>query len=126
METNTTPKRHGCVTAWLIFMLVANALTIAVYGLFGAKTRASMPSMPAWVSWAFLVGAAANCVFAVFLLLWKRWAFYAFCVPAPVVFVINLSIGVPLLSALLGFLGPVVLYLVLQIGGEEKAWSHLK
>ena len=126
METNTTPKRHGCVTAWLISMLVVNALTIAIYGLFGAKTRAALPSMPAWVRWVFMLGATANCVFAVFLLRWKRWAFYAFCIPTPVVFAINLSIGVPLLSALWGFLGPVILYLVLQIGGEEKTWSHLK
>jgi hypothetical protein len=57
---------------------------------------------------------------------WQKWAFYAFCVVAGVCFVVNMAIGVPLISAVLGLLGPAVLYGVLQIGKEDKGWSHLK
>jgi hypothetical protein len=126
MEANTSPKRHGCVMVWLCYMLIMNALTIAVYALLNEKVRATFPMMANWVLWVFGAGAVANIIFAVFLFRWKRWAFYGYCIPAPIIFAINLSIGIPFLQALIALLGPIILYLALQIGGPNKTWNYLK
>ena len=125
MDT-TLPKRHGCLTAFLIFMLVVNSLTMAIYLIGGHRVTAAFPNAPSWLPYVLAAGCALNVFFTVSIFRWQKWAFYAFCVVAGVCFVINVAIGAPLISAVLGLLGPAVLYGVLHIGKEDKGWSQLK
>ena len=122
------PKRHGCLTALLLFMLVANSLTMAIYLLAGGRGRiaAQFPNAPSWLLYLLEVGCALNIIFTVSVFRWKKWAFYGFCIVAGVCFLINISIGFPWYSAVLGLLGPALLYGVLQIGKEDKGWTQLK
>ncbi|MDR3460606.1 MAG: hypothetical protein P4N60_24520 [Verrucomicrobiae bacterium] len=125
MDT-TPPKRHGCLTVLLIFMLVVNSLTMATYLFAGQRIMAAFPKAPSWLPYVLAVGCALNVFFTVSIFRWQKWAFYAFCVVAGVCFFVNIAIGVPLISAILGLLGPAVLYGVLQIGKEDRGWFHLK
>ncbi|MBW2995668.1 hypothetical protein KY332_00035 [Candidatus Woesearchaeota archaeon] len=110
----TEKKRGALLTTWLILMLIFNGLTALSYLLLGGFLASVPPITPMWTNYFFGVFALLNFVFTIFLFMWKRWAFFAFCVNAVIIFVINLVIGIGIVSALLGLSGPVILYLIMR------------
>ena len=128
-EMASNPKqRHGCVTAWLIFMIIANSLTAVLY-LFAGNTI--VQNMSGNISNTMLIVLAilgiANVVFSVMLLNWKKIGFWGFVITSIVVLIINLSIGLGIAQSVLGLLGIVILYAVLQIKRDDvKAWTNLE
>ena len=128
-EMTSNPKqRHGCVTAWLIFMIIANSLTAVLY-LFAGNTI--VQNMSGNISNTMLIVLAilgiANVVFSVMLLNWKKIGFWGFVITSIVVLIINLSIGLGIAQSVLGLLGIVILYAVLQIKRDDvKAWTNLE
>jgi len=60
------------------------------------------------------------------LLNWNKWVFYGILGVSVAAFLINLSIGLNLASSLIGFIGIGILYWVLNMGGENKAWTRLE
>lgn len=115
----TEKKRGILLTAWLILMLLANAGVAIIYFLFSGLVIALIPTM-SWV--IYIVGflSLLNIVFTIFLFKWKKWAFFAFCAMAGIMFVINILIGTGI-SSVLGFLGPVILWLLLR-----SKWNYLE
>ena len=118
--------RHGCVTAWLVLMIVANSLTAVVNLASEEAIRKTLPDMPSWALPVLASCAALNVVFAIALFAWKKWGFYGFVGTSIVALIVNLRSGVGIIPALFGLLGVVILYAVLQIGGARKAWPQLE
>ncbi len=109
-EPALTPqrKRGGCLTAFLVIMLIANPLTAISYLLNGEAFSRSLPDMPGWAIPALGVIALANFVCAIGLWQWKKWGMYGFAgLSLITVFVNAVSIGIGL--ALFGLLGVVIL-----------------
>ena len=119
-------KRHGCLTAWLIFMIVANSLATLVYLLAGEIIRQNLPEFPVGMILVLAGLCAFNVVCAVALFNWKIWGFYGFVATSILALVANLNAGTHPVKALLGLLGVVLLYAVLQIGNENKGWTQLE
>src|SRR5262249_27191787 len=120
------PKsRHGCATAWLVFMIIANAAVALMYLAMGGEIQRQVPHFPGSALPVLIVCVLLNIVFAVACLFWKKWGFYGFAVMSVVIFIINLLAGVGIQSAT-GLLGVVILYAVLQIGGEHSTWKQLE
>ncbi len=84
-----------------------------------------MLPIPDWAFPVLGVIGVFNLVCAIALFAWKKWGFYGFIVSSAVTFAINLAIGVPVVHALMGFVGVLVLYCVLQIGNGNKGWPQL-
>jgi hypothetical protein len=65
-----------------------------------------------------------NVIAAVALLRWRRWGFWLFVASALAGLAVNLSIGMPqgIFGAVVGI---AILYGVLHIGKERKAWPRL-
>jgi hypothetical protein len=119
-------QRHGCLTAWLVLVIVINTLVALLY-LFGSSAVASaLPSSRSWAIPVLAVLAVANVAFAVALFLWKRWGFYGFVATSVVGFALNIALGVNVAQALFGLAGVAILYGVLQIGNENKGWPQLE
>jgi len=107
-DKSQPPKRHWCFTAWLILALLSSiwvAVTIPGLGL---------------------IYCVANIVLIGALFKWRRWGFLGFLVVAAVMFLANLSDGVGILRSAYVFVSVAVLYVVLQVGGDKKAWNYLK
>ena len=123
----TQKQRHGCVTAWLILMIILNSLTTISY-LFASEFIAGVNYTSKTMVLLLGVLGVANVIFAVMLLKWKKLGFWGFVVSSIVVFIINLSIGIGIGQSLLGLLGVAILYGVLQIKnkGSVKTWGILK
>jgi len=110
---NTTKKRGALLTIWLILMLIANTGTVITYLLGGEFITSVLPTIPSWSIYALTIFGLLNVLFTIFLFMWKKWAFFAFCGSAGIIFVINLIIGMGF-SSILGLGGPIILYLILR------------
>jgi hypothetical protein len=119
-------NRHGCLTAWLVLMIIANSATALMY-LFGSGAiRQSLPNMPGWAFPVLIVMSLFNLVCAIALFQWKKWGFWGFCGSSVVALVVNLSVGPGIGPALGGVVGVLLLYGVLHIGKENKGWPQLE
>lgn len=121
-------QRHGCVTAWLVFMLIANALAGAAYLLFGELMAQSFPKpIPQSTLLGFGALAIVNLLLAIMLFQWKKWAFWAFAVSSLIAFAINLSLGLGTATSILGLSGFFILFGILQIRKDGvSAWQNLE
>ena len=119
-----TKERHGCVTAYLVFMLVANAITCLVYVFMSDTILRNLPQAEDWMIPVLIVGSLLNVVFGVALLRWKKWGFYGFAALGLLIFVLNVMAGLGGQS-LAGLVGIGILYVVLQVAkeGRPKAWE---
>lgn len=109
----TEKKRGTLLTIWLILMIIFNGITFLLYLGDGSFITSILSKIPTWAIYTFGIFALLNLVFAIFLLMWKRWAFFALCGSAGLIFIINLIIGTGI-SSLLGLIGPAILYLIMR------------
>ena len=118
-------QRHGCLTAVLVLMIIANSAAALMY-LFGSSSiKQSLPGMPSWALVVMGVFSVFNLVCAVAIFKWKKWGFWGFIASSIVVLFVNLSIGMGIGQSLLGLVGIALLYGVLHIGKENKGWPQL-
>ena len=118
MAAMQSRERGGCLTAWLIVVLIANAL-IAFYYL--TSTPALQQVYPTISSAVFLLLAligALNIVSAIGLWTWHKWGFYLFAITSVITLVINIGIGLPIVSSLTGLIGVAILWYLLR-----KKWQ---
>ncbi|MEA3429934.1 MAG: hypothetical protein U9R08_01540 [Nanoarchaeota archaeon] len=107
-------KRNILLTVWLIIMLIGNTLAVLSYLLLNSTIASQYSNVPSWIFYIYGMLSLANLVFVIFLFKWKKWAFYAFCGSAIFAFIMNLFIGVGIFAAIVGLVGPVILYLVMK------------
>jgi len=118
-------QRHGCLTAYLIFMIIANSASSLMYIFGSAAISEALPDMPGWSFPVLIFFGLFNVVCAVALFKFKKWGFWGFCVTAGIVGCVNIMIGIGFGSVLGGLMGVAILYGVLNIGSENKGWPQL-
>ena len=122
-------ERHGCVTAWLVLMIIGSGLSAFAYLFQGDAISAVLPSSPSKMLLSGLaIMGLLNVAFAVMMLQWKKMGFYGFAASACIVFVINLSIGIGFVQSIFGLAGVAILYAILQIPAKNgnSAWKGLE
>jgi hypothetical protein len=124
------PKaRHGCVTAWLIFMIVANSLVALMYFFNGSAISDALPGITISPSIIMILGFVGilNVIFAIMLWQWKKLGFWGFIASSLISFGINMTIGLGIAQSLFGLIGVGILYAVLQIKQDDvSAWNHME
>jgi hypothetical protein len=119
-------QRNGLVTAVLVLMIIANSVTALIYLLGSHTVKRGLPTPPEWIFTVLGVLCIINLVCVIALFKWKKWGFWGFLLISIVTIIINLSIGLGLGQSLLGLVGVILLYAVLQIGKERKGWSQME
>ena len=126
-------KRHGCLTTWLILMLLAEAISLIgeigmklIGGTSSLNSLAKLPPEPSWyiLGMTLLAGLDIFCV--IFIFKWKKWAFYGSALVGVGVMVLTLAAQLSFVAAISGLFMPAILYAVLQIGGENSGWRRLR
>ena len=102
------------MTAFLMFVLGANALTAFTYVTGGA-------TIATWAIPVFGISSLLNVASAVAIWRWRRWGVYGFVVTSALVFITNVGRGVPILHGALGLLGIVILGVLIR-----PVWGSLK
>jgi hypothetical protein len=119
-------KRHGCLTAWLVFMIIVNSACAAIMYYLGNKSISlTVPEAPEWAFLALIALSLFNLACAIALFKWKKWGFWGFCISSIIALFTNLSIGLGIGSSISGVFGILILYGILHIGKENKGWPQL-
>lgn len=127
MENSNAKERHGCVTAWLIFMIVVNSIVALLYLLGSGMIAENLPGVSGATILISGLLSIANVVFAVLLLQWKKIGFFGFAGISVVALALNVSSGMSVGQSLLGLVGVAILYGILQIKQNDKsAWENLE
>ena len=114
-------KRGKLLTSWLVLMLIANTGTALTYLLWNSPVIATYPNVQSWIWYIYGLLGLANVVFTIFLFMWKKWAFFAFCGITTLAFILNLIVGLGIIAAIFGLTGPIILYLIIR-----SKWSLLE
>ncbi len=125
---SSVKQRHGCVSAWLILMIIMNSIIAVIYLFAGNRVVENLPyDVDDKYMVAMGIVALANTAFAIMLFQWKKIGFYGFVVTTLISLALNISMGLGTGSSLFGLLGLVVLYAILQIDKDGvKAWDNLQ
>ena len=123
MSEMKTKSNHGCVAAYLGFMLLANSGVALMYFLNTDAIAYNMGGISSSLILFLGLLAILNVVASVAIMLFKKWGFFLFCGTSLIAFGVNLSLGFPLGQSLAGLVGVGILYAVLQI---DMGWSQLE
>jgi hypothetical protein len=118
-------KRRGCLTAYLTAGLIVNPAIVLLYPAGGTPMKQTYPGAPAWGLPVLIVCGLVNILSLTALLRRKKWGFWLFTGMSLFTLLVNLAVGAGLFPSLFGLAGPALLYGVLQIGEEDKAWLQL-
>jgi len=103
-------QRHGCLTAFLILMIIANSVSTIMYLLGSSYIKQTLPNAPSWLFPVLAVLGIFNLVCAIALFKWKKWGFWGFCASAVAALIINISTGVGIAPSLVGLIGVAILF----------------
>ncbi len=101
-------QRGGCLTALLVLMMIANPLVGLMYIVSGDAIQRALHA-PAWAIPVLGGASMLNFVWAVGVWKFKRWGVYGFLAMAAVALIVNFTIGVAPMQAVLGLIGPAIL-----------------
>jgi hypothetical protein len=111
-------SRGVVLTGWLGFMLLANAWTVYRYvTIIQDYLDHSDPRFTGNLQWglyALLALAAINILCVIGLFFWKKLGLYGFAATSVVALVINVIVGVPLTTSLVGLVGIGILWALVQ------------
>lgn len=119
-----TKKRHGCLTAYLVVVIAGISIYLILYllrGLAPDNTR------PVWELLLFTVLNLFVIIFAIAIFMWKKWGVWGLCAVQIISFIISIMqreliiISVINLAFSLG-----LLFMVLNIGGDNKGWPQME
>jgi hypothetical protein len=115
-------SRGGCLTAFLLFALIANTLTsIAYVWSLIQGTMFGQPLPPQWAVVLLCIGGAINIASCAAVWKWRRWGVYSFFGTTAVAFGVNVALGVPVVSLALGLLGAVILAVLIR-----PIWRYMR
>ena len=118
-----TKKRNGWLTAWLILIIIVNAVNLLVYSS-GAASQ-TLETLPGWFTAFAIILSVFNLICIIALFWWKRWGFWGLCASSVILFVVNISMGEVGL-AVASLLGLLILYGLLHAGDKDKGWPQLE
>ena len=120
-------QRHGCLTVYLIFVIIVNALVALVYTFASGAIEQNLPdSSPEWMIPLMILLLVINIVGAIALFMWKKWGFFVLVGVMVISLVMN-SIFLPNPTGIAGaIVGFIILWAALQIGGDKKGWTQLE
>ncbi|MGD0526481.1 MAG: hypothetical protein ABSE49_15140 [Polyangiaceae bacterium] len=113
-------ERGGCLTAFLVLVLIANPLVALGYFLAGDAMNAVTRGHD-WARPVLGLMCLVNVACAVGVWRFKRWGVYGFVAMAALGLVVNLTLGVGVGSFLGAFVGPAILVALVR-----PLWSRFR
>jgi phosphoglycerol transferase MdoB-like AlkP superfamily enzyme len=113
-KTNDVQKRGFWLTFWMCLILTVNIVSSLFY-LFGAEDIYKLSvNLPIGLIYLLGLVCLTNVVFALFLLTWKKWAFYGIVILTTFNLIVNIIIGQGFLGSLISEFLVLILYLFMS------------
>jgi len=119
-------KRNWCLTAYLVLMILACVLGAATYFFMRELVVQNNPEIPRTLHPVFGMFnlLMAGCMVALWK--WQKWGFWVFAIIAIAGGILNTVLSGSLLPVFVAPISILILYGVLNIGRESRAWKQLE
>jgi hypothetical protein len=131
MENEQTLKkrRHGCVTSFLLFLMIANSASILIY-LFAAdflKNSLSLLDLTLSDKIILILFQIANFVSCFLLFQLKKIGFWVYVISNLVIVILNIYQGKGISQLWSALIGIAIMFGVMQITNKNKktTWDEL-
>ncbi|PTS97898.1 hypothetical protein DBR27_14815, partial [Flavobacterium sp. HMWF030] len=79
------------------------------------------------INYCYVVFTILDLFFTFFLFKWKKWAFWGTLTISVLTFLLNLYVGVEIITSLFGLGGVILLFVLLQLKTENvSGWKNLE
>ena len=121
-------QRHGCLTAWLIYLIIAYSIISITYFF---KTDEVSEILPYKTSKNILLIYASlgilSIVFCIMLFKWVKLGFWGIVITNLIGFITRILNGQGIFLAVIGLIGVIGLYALLQLKKENvSGWNNLE
>ena len=124
-DPQSEKKKHGCLTALMAFICLVSLVSAPIQLLAFLANPETTPA-PRWVYFSLAVINIIKLVSAYAILSWKKWGFWLFTLICFFNLGISLISGSAIGNGIFGVILAAILFGVLQIGGDKKAWNQLE
>jgi hypothetical protein len=115
--------RHGCLTAYLLVLIIGNLIALGVYMLGGAAPDEDSD----WLVFVYSIFALLDIVCAIAVFMWKKWGVWGLCAIAVTGFLISIIQGEFIIVSLLNLVVNLsLLFWMLNIGGKNRGWTQME
>ena len=122
IDDSSKKRRHGCLTTWLILILIGNIAGTA-YTIHAVVTKPWL--YPSWVIPVQTVLSIWSIICVVALFKWKKWGFYGFIASAVALMIVAIIVG-NYTYMFTPFVSVLALFGVLNIGGDKRGWAQME
>ena len=119
IEKEEDKKRGFGLTLFLVLMFIINPITAFTYFTQTEMIIELTPSLSVGMLYFLGVVAIGNVALAAGIWVWKKWAVFGFYGVGIIAFCANLYIGIDIVSALVGLIGPAIIYFT-----TKSRWEH--
>lgn len=128
---NHIKERHGCVTTWLVFALIANGLVALIYFAVSIGSVSLPSEYELAVSSPILIGLGILGIIKVISLVmiwqWQKMGFYGLVATSILAVALGLAIDGDASGIGSGFIGIAIFYAILQAKENGvSAWDNLE
>lgn len=116
-QPDAMPERSGCLTAFLILMMIGNGLAVLMYLMMGEKI-ARAAHIPSYAVIIMILFGIVNIICAFMIYNWKKAGVYGIIASGSLTLIINLAIGLGP-SSFGGLVGIIILLALVSPG-----WKH--
>jgi hypothetical protein len=129
-NSNEAKKRHGCVTAFLIWGIILSLFPLFLFFYF--RDYILPEDLPNGITYNMMIiigiiNAILYIVCIVMLFRWKKWGFWGYILTVVLSIIINQLMGQDIGNPIFYFVSIVILFGVLQIKKNNiSAWNNLE
>lgn len=124
-DSVNSKKRNIVVTILLSLFLIADFYTLKT--ILDSDPNNDVIDLTVEVNYYYVVFTILDLFFMFSLLKWKKWAFWGTLTISILTFLLNLYIGVGIITSFFGLLGVIFLFALLQLKCENvSGWKNLE
>lgn len=121
--TDTQVKRSGCLTVFIIALIVVYALSTLSSFFAGPLLSGLMPDYSANTSYSIFSGVLSllNIIFLIGVWKYKKWGFYGFVAVSILNIILSIFLTDSIITSLIfGLIFPLILYFLIK-----PIWNHM-
>lgn len=121
-------QRHGCLAAWLIYLIIAYSIVSITY-FFNTDKISEISLYKTSKNILLIYGSLGilSIAFCIMLFKWVRLGFWGILITSIIVFITQIINGHGVFQPVVGLLGVIALYALLQLKkGNVSGWNNLE
>ncbi|MWB92801.1 hypothetical protein GON26_00330 [Flavobacterium sp. GA093] len=124
-DIENSKKRNIIVTLLLSLFLLADFYLLKT--ILDSNPNNDIIDLTEKLNYSYVVFTILDLFFTFFLFKWKKWAFWGTLTISVLTFLLNLYVGVEIITSLFGLSGVILLFALLQLKCKNvSGWKNLE